>query len=127
MSYDHELCRGLSQGVESDRGDRPDQEKIADTVGLKTLSTQEATPPEAARLAWQCRRGMRELDLLLQGFLDQQYEGLNDLDKARFVALLAYPDQLLFEYLMGRMSPSDPEMGRMVAMIRKGYPDSGCR
>jgi len=27
-----------------------------------------------AKLKWHCRRGMRELDLLLEGFLENRYE-----------------------------------------------------
>lgn len=78
----------------------------------------ETPPPSAARLAWQCRRGMRELDLLLQRFLDLSYAGLEVEEQRDFVRLLEYPDQLLLEYLLGRMTPSDTALAGLVARIR---------
>lgn len=78
----------------------------------------ESSPPSAARLAWQCRRGMSELDLLLQRFLDRCYSGLETNEQLDFVRLLEYPDQLLLEYLLGRMTPSDPALAVLVARIR---------
>lgn len=59
-------------------------------------------PNELARLYWQCRRGMLELDTLLQGFLDQGYEVLTDDERQGFLELLDLDDTELLEYLMGR-------------------------
>lgn len=53
-----------------------------------------------SRLRWKCRRGMLELDLLLQGFLDDGYDELDEAGRAEFEALLALPDQELFELLL---------------------------
>lgn len=73
---------------------------------------------EHARLHWQCRRGMRELDLLLQGYLEHAYDAASGPERAAFRRLLDYPDQLLLEYLMGALSPSDRAIGDVVAKIR---------
>ena len=70
------------------------------------------------RLSWRCRRGMLELDLLLQGFMQQGYEKLTDADKRVFVVLLDYPDAVLFDLLMGQSVSSDPEIDRVVEKIR---------
>jgi antitoxin CptB len=70
------------------------------------------------RLAWQCRRGMRELDELLSGFLAQDYAGLDAAGRATFDALLAYPDAVLLELLMGRMTPADKDAAGIVRAIR---------
>jgi antitoxin CptB len=70
------------------------------------------------RLAWQCRRGMRELDELLSGFLTQGYAGLDADGRAAFDALLAYPDAVLLELLMGRMTPADKDAASIVRAIR---------
>ena len=70
------------------------------------------------RLAWQCRRGMRELDELLHGFLDNRYAGLDPAQQAAFTALLEYPDAVLLELLMGRMRPADKEVADIVQEIR---------
>jgi antitoxin CptB len=74
---------------------------------------------ERARLHWQCRRGMRELDLLLQGYLDGAYDTAADAERAAFRRLLDYPDQLLLEYLLGALPPSDREIGDVIVRIRR--------
>lgn len=78
--------------------------------------------PETAthmrRLRWQCRRGLLELDLLFEAFLDQGYAALPGDDRERFNELLEYPDQLLQEWLTGKGRPDDPAMGRLIDSIR---------
>lgn len=73
---------------------------------------------ERARLRWQCRRGMRELDLLLQGFLDHAYDHAPDAERAAFRRLLDYPDPLLLEYLLGSLVPGDREIHDVIVRIR---------
>jgi antitoxin CptB len=70
------------------------------------------------RLAWQCRRGMRELDELLLGFMARGYAGLDTDGRAAFETLLAYPDAVLLELLMGRMTPADKDAAGIVRAIR---------
>ena len=82
---------------------------------------QEATatdPGKVNRLAWQCRRGMRELDELLNSFLLQGYCGLDKAAQETFGNLLEYPDAVLLELLMGRMTPADKDVARIVEKIR---------
>ena len=80
------------------------------------IQEQEAT--ELSRLRWQCRRGMLELDLFLQGFLDKEYLQLNDEDKITFERLLETPDQMLLDYLMGRVIPYDKDIANVAQQIR---------
>jgi antitoxin CptB len=70
------------------------------------------------RLAWQCRRGMRELDELLGRFLVQRYAALDEGGRQTFSTLLTYPDAVLLELLMGRMAPADGDIARLVRAIR---------
>ncbi len=76
--------------------------------------------PTADRLRWQCRRGMLELDLLLEGFLDQGYDALSDEQKTLFVRVLNTEDQLLLDWLMGYVVPSDAQIRQMVERMRAG-------
>lgn len=71
------------------------------------------------RLRWQCRRGMRELDLLLLQFLDRGYAGLDAGAAQAFARLLDSPDALLLEWLLGRQIPSDKEVADVVQRIRR--------
>ncbi len=74
---------------------------------------------EHARLQWQCRRGMLELDLLLQSFLAHGYDRLDSADKQAFAELLDYPDQLLLEYLMEISQPLDARIAHVIRCIRQ--------
>ena len=50
---------------------------------------------QLAKLRWQCRRGTKELDLLLQRYLDSGYLLADDEEKALFVELLELEDDEL--------------------------------
>jgi antitoxin CptB len=76
-----------------------------------------------SRLYWQCRRGMRELDIVLQDFMESCYESMSDADIRTFQDLLNYPDALLLEYVMGRMQPSDRALADVVSRIRSDTPN----
>lgn len=75
-------------------------------------------PNELARLYWQCRRGMLELDTLLQGFLDQGYESLTEDGRQGFLELLDLDDTELLEYLMGRQVHMEVCLGHVIEAIR---------
>ena len=71
------------------------------------------------RLAWQCRRGMLELDLLLLGFLENGYAQLNSDSKQAFVELLDIVDTELLEYLMGRHVHKEAHIQYVIEAIRQ--------
>lgn len=71
-----------------------------------------------ARLRWRCRRGMRELDAVLQAFLLNSFGSLGDEDKSRFTAILDLPDPELYAYLAGRAAPDDEATAALIARIR---------
>ena len=64
---------------------------------------------DAARLRWRCRRGMRELDQLLGGWLDSRYP---------YAELLEQPDPQLWDWLSGREAPACGDWQRIVDEIR---------
>ena len=73
-----------------------------------------------ARLRWRCRRGMRELDRLLAWYLDARYARGTDAEQAAFAVLLEQQDPQLWDWLIGRGEPADPQMRRIVDEIRAG-------
>ena len=85
---------------------------------MNVPGVKESDRHEYNRLAWQCRRGMRELDELLNRFLLQRYHQLDKLEQETFTRLLDYPDDVLFELLMGRMAPADKDVAHIVQEIR---------
>jgi antitoxin CptB len=74
------------------------------------------------RLRWQCRRGMLELDLLLNGFLDLAWADLDDADRAAFEGLLQVEDQILIDWLLGEAIPAEATLLDLVARIRSTRP-----
>ena len=70
------------------------------------------------RIAWQCRRGMRELDEFLGGYLQSRDEQLDVPEIESLEKLLAYPDAVLLELLMGRMQAADKDVEYIVREIR---------
>ena len=73
----------------------------------------------AARLRWWCRRGRRELDLLLGRYLSHHYEHAAAAERAGFEALLKRSDPDLEDLLTGRMAPPSPEQARVIERIRR--------
>ena len=71
------------------------------------------------RIYWQCRRGMLELDSLLQSFLEHYYADLDNQERKSFEQLLTNNDTLLLEYFMGRTVPMDPDTANVVFKIRE--------
>lgn len=77
------------------------------------------TDVQRARLLWQCRRGMRELDLMLNAYVETRYHELDTAGVQRLEQLLGYPDQVLLEVLMGRQPPADPALAELARAIRE--------
>jgi antitoxin CptB len=71
------------------------------------------------KLRWNCRRGMLELDVFLQRFLDHYYADLSETDQAIFARFLDGEDQDLFDWLTGKREAEDADLQHMVALIRK--------
>ena len=67
---------------------------------------------------WQCRRGMLELDLLLNNFVDKKIENLSPQQKESFVLLLSYPDQTLLDLLLGNTISSDVLLSELIKDIQ---------
>lgn len=73
---------------------------------------------ERNRLFWASRRGMLELDLVLQPFLDDVYPTLETEDKERYHKLLESEDQDMFGWFLRREVPDDPDLQKIVQIIR---------
>lgn len=71
------------------------------------------------RLRWACRRGMLELDLLLEPYVLECYEQASPAEQRKFVKLLACADQDLFDWFLKKKLPEDPENQEMVEIILK--------
>lgn len=76
------------------------------------------SPQKKAKLTWHCRRGMLELDLILQRFLAHHVDTLTDDKIEVFERLLTAQDPDLYAWLMGYEAPLDKELREIVAFIQ---------
>ena len=74
---------------------------------------------EYSEYKWRCRRGMLELDILLNSYLDKNYKTMTEEQGTVFNTILDYPDQVLLDLLMGKMQSSDTSVNRIVEHIRE--------
>ena len=72
---------------------------------------------ESRRLAWRCRRGLLELDIVLQRFVAQYYEGLSVAELSAFDAMLALPDNDFWALVSGENA--QPTNLETLAVINK--------
>jgi antitoxin CptB len=84
-----------------------------------TLEAAAAAVPdvEARRLLWRCRRGMKELDVLLERAVPRLLADASPAERERIAQLLALADPLLAGYLLGDATPPDPHLAQLVGRI----------
>ena len=73
---------------------------------------------EDDRLRWRCRRGLLELDLVLERFLNVHFDQLTNAQKQALARLLDLPDNDLLDMAMGRAEVEDRDCAEIVAMLR---------
>ena len=75
--------------------------------------------PDRGRLRWQCRRGMLELDFVLERYLDEDFDTAGAVEQAQFADLLTAQDPELQAWLLnGNIAPDHP-FAALVARIRR--------
>jgi antitoxin CptB len=72
---------------------------------------------ERSKLRWRCRRGMKELDVLLQGYLERYYDTASVEEQRLFAELLELQDPQLYAYCIGLELPSDPAVADVIRKI----------
>jgi antitoxin CptB len=74
---------------------------------------------EARALLWRCRRGMKELDVLLERYAAAALPQAGEPERRLLAKLLDRPDPQLAGYLLGGEVPSEPEMVALVMRITR--------
>jgi len=72
---------------------------------------------EARRLLWRCRRGMKELDVLLERFARGVLPTASAQQRTTFARFLELPDPVLVDYLLGQGEPPEAELAALVRHI----------
>lgn len=74
---------------------------------------------EADRIRWRCRRGMLELDIVLQRFLEKHYVQLSESQCREFETLLSLPDHDLWAMMMAENDVPDATTSTVLKLLRK--------
>ena len=67
------------------------------------------TDEEVRRLSWRCRRGLLELDIVLQRFSEIHLAGLSKSELLAFDSLLDLPDNEFLDVVTSRIKALDVE------------------
>jgi antitoxin CptB len=62
-------------------------------------------PAELGQLRWRCRRGMKELDILLARYVQERFIGAAPCEQDAFRQLLEAQDTDLYAYCLGSLAP----------------------
>ena len=70
-----------------------------------------------AKLAWRCRRGMRELDVVLMRYLERDFDSAAEAEQGSFEILLSLQDPDIYDLLTGRITADDPGVQHVVERL----------
>lgn len=71
------------------------------------------------QLKWRCRRGLLELDIVLQTFLENHYSTLTTDEKSLFTCLLELPDPTLMRWLIQNEPCEDQKLSAFIQKIKQ--------
>ena len=77
---------------------------------------------ELGKLRWRCRRGMKELDVLLLRYVEEQFCGASIAHQEAFRTLLDAPDALIYAYCLAQELPESVILSSLIARITKRAP-----
>jgi antitoxin CptB len=87
---------------------------------MKSPSFKPMTDTEARRLSWRCRRGLLELDIVLQRFSERYLPTLSQEELSAFDLLLDYPDNIFLDVITQRKPvEADHQTQAMQSLIQK--------
>jgi antitoxin CptB len=76
---------------------------------------------ELGKLRWRCRRGMKELDVLLARYVDECFRSASSQEQDAFRRLLETQDTVLYAYCLGSERPP-PEFAALIERITAHTP-----
>ncbi len=84
-----------------------------------TAHSPQANSARLSRLRWHCRRGMRELDVLLMRYFEQQYPAAGAVRQQAFEALLELQDPVILAYLTGTQTPDRQDIADVIQQLTR--------
>jgi antitoxin CptB len=72
---------------------------------------------EHRRLAWRCRRGLLELDIVLQRFIKEKFDELTLNELTVFDELLDLPDNDFWELIRSKEKQKSQDLSNIIAKL----------
>jgi len=73
---------------------------------------------ELERARWRCRRGLLELDIVLQRFMDKHYPQLSETELQQLATLLDLSDNDLWDMITTRKEPEDASLWPVLRLLQ---------
>jgi len=80
------------------------------------LTATRSAVTDLGKLRWRCRRGMRELDVLLTRYVNERFAAAPEAEQQAFERLLDAPDPLIHAYCLGQI-PIPPDLHSLIERI----------
>ncbi|MCG8324621.1 MAG: succinate dehydrogenase assembly factor 2 [Thiotrichales bacterium] len=74
--------------------------------------------PERSRILWRCRRGMREMDLLFNQYVEEHYNQLDAAGCRALESLLEESDPDIMDWIMRRKEPQRSDYTPIISNMR---------
>ena len=74
---------------------------------------------ELRKLEWRCRRGMKELDILLVRYVRERLSAASSAERDAFAEFLELPDPDIARYLLAGDVPDDPRHAALCRALRR--------
>jgi antitoxin CptB len=72
---------------------------------------------EQGRLGWQCRRGIKEVEVVLIPYFEKRFNQASEREQSLFIRLLECQDVDMFEWFTYRAEPEDSELAEIVGIV----------
>ena len=79
---------------------------------------------QLGKLRWRCRRGMKELDVLLTRYVNERLPGTSKAERDLFDELLQAQDPVLYAYCL-KSTPPPPRFAALIERITENSPARG--
>lgn len=73
---------------------------------------------DMSRLRWRCRRGTKELDIVMNRYLQERYETANPEEQESFNVLLGVEDPIIFDMLMDKTTSEDADQQALIEILK---------
>ena len=73
---------------------------------------------ELERARWRCRRGLLELDIVLQRFMDKHYTQLSETELQQFATLLDLSDNDLWDMITTRKELEETSLRPVLQLLQ---------